>query len=195
MPQPNTALSRCVIAACLALPAYAQTSLPLFGLLPGTHSREQAQQAVLAQQARITGEFYGNAQEAFLSAAPENIPNKRVIIMHVTMPQNGGSQQLQLAFLDDTLYQVRFDYPAGSPIDPLYSELTARYGLPAGHGNKQVAAYSWPQGAYTLLLQKQLASGHTLTWQHNTLARQVSTTNTEAYAAHIRSKKRTTGYF
>ncbi|MDC7716620.1 hypothetical protein PQU95_05260 [Vogesella sp. DC21W] len=192
---PNATLARWLIMACIALPACAQTSLPLFGLLPGSHSREQAQQAMLVQQARITGEFYGNAQEAFLSAAPENIPNKRVIIMHVTMPQSSGSQQLQLAFLDETLYQVRFDYPAGSPIDPLYSELTVRYGLPAGHDNRQVAAYSWPQGACTLLLQKQLAGGHALIWQHNALARQVATSNTEAYAAHIRGKRRSTGYF
>jgi hypothetical protein len=195
MPLPNATLARWLIAVCLALPAYAQTSLPLFGLLPGSHSREQAQQTMQAQQAHITGEFYGNAQEAFLSAAPENIPNKRVIIMHVTMPQHSGSQQLQLAFLDDTLYQIRFDYPAGTAIDPLYNELTVRYGLPAGHGNRQVSAYSWPQGSCTVTLQKQLAGGHALTWQHNALARQVSTANTEAYAAHIRSKKRTTGYF
>ena len=192
---PDARSARWLIAACLALPAYAQTSLPLFGLLPGSHTREQAQHTLLAQQAHITGEFYGNAQEAFLSATPENIPNQRVIIMHVTMPQHGGSQQLQLAFLDDTLYQLRFDYPAGTAIDPLYNELTARYGLPAGHGNGQASAYSWPQGAYTLLLQKQLAGGHSLSWQHNALVRQVNTANTEAYAAHIRSKKRTTGYF
>lgn len=186
----HTPLVRWLIAASIALPACAQTSLPLFGLLPGSHSREQVQQTMLAQQARITGEFYGNAQEAFLSSTPENIPNKRVVVMHVDKLPASDNAQLQLAFLDDTLYQVRLDYPAGTAIGPLYSELTVRYGLPAGHGNNQASAYSWPQGAYTLLLQKLLTGGHALIWLHNALARQVATSNTEAYAAHIRNKKR-----
>lgn len=179
----------------LALPCQAQTSLPLFGLLPGSHTREQVQQVVQARQARITGEFYGNAQDAFLAVTPENIPNKRVIVMQVEGMPDSGTPHLQMAFLDEVLYQIRFNYPPGTPTDPAYLELTQRYGLPAGHGSNQAAAYSWPQGAYTVTLQKQLAGSYALIWQHNALARQVATSNTEAYAAHIRNKKRTIGHF
>lgn len=192
---PTIRLAFWLTLLCPTLPCLAQTSLPLFGLLPGNHTREQVQQVVQAQQARITGEFYGNAQDAFLAIRPENIPNKRVIVMHVEGMPDSGTAHLQMAFLDETLYQIRFDYPPGTPTDPTYQDLTRRYGQAAGHSSSQASAYSWPQGAYTVTLQKQLAGSYALIWQHNALARQVATSNTEAYAAHIRNKRRTTGTF
>lgn len=181
---------RPLLCLLFTLTAQAQTSLPLFGLTPGNSSHDTALQQLQQQQASISGEYYGNAQDAFLSTTPENIPNQHVIVTHAHGLAAAGNSQVQLSFFDDMLFEIRLDYPAPASADSPYQALTARYGPPAGYGSNQAPTYSWPQPVYTVTLQNRLAGGYALIWRHNALARQVATSNAETLAAHVRQKIR-----
>lgn len=170
-------------ALFLASQTFAQTALPLFGLQPGTTTYPQAQLLWQQQQAHVDGEYYGNAQEGFLAARPENIPNKRVVRTHLSGLTLDGARTLQLHFFDDMLYQLSADYPADQGA-PLAAQLSRRYGAPLPGGSPTVQ--QWQLGPLTLSLRQQLTGTHTLTWQHAALERQVSRSNTEIYAARIR---------
>ena len=50
------------------------------------------------------------------------------------------------------------------------------------------AGWLWPQGALSIALQQHTSGSYGLIWQHEGLARRVATSNTEAYAAHIRQR-------
>lgn len=163
--------------------AWAQTPAPLFGLQPGNSRYAEASQ--LWQQGRIQlqSEFYGNAQDGFLAARPENIPNRHVVRATVNGLTNDGGSTCQLSFFDDVLYQLSCSYPAAQG-EALRQTLTSRYGPPA-HG---LAGWLWPQGALSIALQQHTSGSYGLIWQHEGLARRVATSNTEAYAAHIRQR-------
>jgi len=163
---------------------------PPDSLQPGITRYPQAQQLWQQQQARVVSEVYGNAQEAFISARPENIANTRVIRSELAEWPIDGAHSVKLGFFDELLYQFRLEYHPGHT-ERLLGALQQQYGvLPAAA--REAGAWQWQYNGLQIQLRALADGGCSLSWEHQQLARKVAASHAEVYAAHIRQRVRIT---
>lgn len=171
----------------LTLPALAAAAPP-DSLQPGITRYPQAQQLWQQQQAQVVSEVYGNAQEAFISARPENIANTRVIRSELAEWPIDGAHSVTLGFFDELLYQFRLDYLPGHT-ERLLAALQQQYG-PQPAAARAPGAWQWQQGGLQIQLRALADGSCSLSWEHLQLARKVAASHAEVYAAHLRQRLR-----